>query len=837
MADEKPQTEQTQAAPAGAETGAASGGTAPSWRELWQVPLLLVAATGLVAGVYKVITSAPKPDVTAPLSKAERLIADDQSAEAIELLNSGVFPYVDAGTVGAGERRAYHLLVARAIYLGQSQLGVSIEENNESIVREYLEAEKLGEKLEPRDAYFLADAMISVGRIEEARARADKLVEKDPARRRDLYKRLIERSLAGPVPDIGRARELLSATLADATLPPEERAWATARQAEMLLEQGNAEGVVDWLVKALPRLAGSRDRSVAELHVLLGRAYLEIGAQDEAVRSLARAGDMLAAGDPLRGELLALEAEGDMRLGNAQDAREKYLAITESFSGSRTYLPALLGLGESEALLGRFEESLAAYQTLLTAMLAGEASGLVRSEEVSESLLRQHAVLMIGTPDRGGRPDPGLALKFAEQAERLFPQNEVPAEVLDAVARSHRALAEELLPERGGSPDPAMEIAAMDPATRDEARAHLRRAGLYAKLHTSRVSGDAQAYADSLWQAADAYDLAGDREEAVSALLDFTESFPSDGRHAEARFRLGTAYQARGEYDRAAEVFRSLITDRELRDVGVRVGPYADASHVPLAQCLLLDAKPENDEEAESILQGVVEGSIVGTRSGVYADALSELAGQYERTGRWPRAIERYTEALERYPEDARADLWRFRLADSCRRDAERIRGVLQGAMPDADRLELEQTRRERLETALVNYERAAMGIEGKEPRKRRALETLYLRNAMFYLGDCSFDLGDFDEAVRRYEIAKERFPNDPASLVAMVQVVNAYVERGDYERARTANERARRFYESLPESVWDDPNLPMTRRDWERWLEASARLYTLEHDREIRGE
>src|SRR5690606_25999626 len=115
------------------------------------------------------------------------------------------------------------------------------------------------------------------------------------------------------------------------------------------------------------------------------------------------------------------------------------------------------------------------------------------------------------------------------------------------------------------------------------------------------------------------------------------------------------------------------------------------------AQCLLLDARPENDTEAERLLQSVVEGAIVGTRSPVYADALSELAGQYERTGRWPRAIERYTEALERYPDDPRIDQWRFRLADSCRRDAERIRGVLKGAMPDADRLELEQTRRERL--------------------------------------------------------------------------------------------------------------------------------------------
>jgi hypothetical protein len=58
-----------------------------------------------------------------------------------------------------------------------------------------------------------------------------------------------------------------------------------------------------------------------------------------------------------------------------------------------------------------------------------------------------------------------------------------------------------------------------------------------------------------------------------------------------------------------------------------------------------------------------------------------------------------------------------------------------------------------------------------------------------------------------------------------MVQIVAALIAQGKGEEAATANTRARRFYASLPESVWDDPTIPMNRRQWESWLDAQSRL------------
>ena len=106
--------------------------------------------------------------------------------------------------------------------------------------------------------------------------------------------------------------------------------------------------------------------------------------------------------------------------------------------------------------------------------------------------------------------------------------------------------------------------------------------------------------------------------------------------------------------------------------------------------------------------------------------------------------------------------------------------------------------------------------------------ERLKLRNAHFYIADCAYDLGDYEAALKLYDRARQRYPRDAASLVAMVQIVNTHMAMGALRRARTANERARRFFASVPDSAWDDPTLPMDREAWERWLDASAALYSV---------
>ena len=169
----------------------------------------------------------------------------------------------------------------------------------------------------------------------------------------------------------------------------------------------------------------------------------------------------------------------------------------------------------------------------------------------------------------------------------------------------------------------------------------------------------------------------------------------------------------------------------------------------------------------------------------------------------------------------------RFRLADAYRLLAEEIEARLAEPLSDRERGVLPAERASHLRNAIDHYGVVRDELNALDPRAMTELQTVYLRNAHFYLGDCAFDLGQYSEAINYYDKAKSRYSGDPVVLVALIQTVNAYIALGDLVSARTANDRAKAPFKTLPDEVWDDPNLPMSRREWESWLDANTRLIT----------
>lgn len=435
-------------------------------------------------------------------------------------------------------------------------------------------------------------------------------------------------------------------------------------------------------------------------------------------------------------------------------------------------------------------------------------------DRVTRSLLSRH-----GEQFENGRFD--TALRFAMIAERLHSPETMPRELVMALASARLELARELL--RSASGDGGiLTLAAADPATQREAKIHLLAAGDAFRLHASKVAqSDMGEYADSLWAAADCFDRAGDLEESIAAFQQFAADLSADPRRPEAIFRLAEAQQARGELPIAMRLYRELIADRE---VGTRGGEFADKSYVPLARAQLLDDDATNDAEGESLLLRVLGGELGDTASANFRDALFEFGSLLYRTGRYAPAIERleeFTKLVE--PGSPRVPDARFMLADSYRLSAGQLAKDLKEAMPDAVRRQREGLRGSRLRMAAAMYDEVRRELEAI-PR-RTALQDLRLRNSYLYLGDCAFDAGDYESAIRRYEAARERYPREPSSLLAMTQVVSALLAQGDHQRAAVANTRARQFYQSLPESAWLDPSLPMNRAAWERWLDAQDRI------------
>lgn len=810
-----------------------------SWKDAWQGPVLVLGAAALIsAGVYAFVTR-PKHDVTIDFRDAEAMMQEKQYAKALETLGQRVLPVLNKGGLTREQEQGFYLMRARALYLGQREAGVDRKENHENILTEYTRATKAGAELTWQDTVYLLRTHVALNEPDKAIALLTTIPDAQRDERIARTKELIELSLASKE-GYPRALDLLTKLTADTALSNEDRLWALSRQAKLQVAQGYYEDAATRILRTLPRVMADAPADIkGEVLLTLARAYLGQNDFDGAKTQLAAAITAMGPSAEQLPEALVLSGQVAQQADDLEEARENFSAVLDGFERTHYRPAAMLGLAEVEAALlmrertGESpERSLERYQTLVDGFADPEYKATFTKETLAESILARAA-------EQAELDAHRTSLRFSTLARSLYEKGKVPADVLLLMAESRRALAEELLSpaDKAEDSNELLSLDDVDPTTQREARELLLAAAEdYREYGDLVVKDDAEAYAESLWNAADSFDRAGATDEAIDAFRRFAGDFTGDNRQPEAKFRLGQAYRSQGDAKLAEQVFRDLLVDR---DGTGRAGPFSDAAYVPLAQTLLSDGDETNDTEAVNLLEEVLTGRLGGAGTQRYRDALRELGDFHYAKAAYERSAEKYDEFVQRVEsaiaqqvptiEDDALVLptVRYRLADSLRLSTRAIDRQLTVAMPDEDARKLRQLREQRLSRASELYEAVCqeLGDALADGSRLTTLEELMLRNSYFYRGDCAFDLGDYESAIRHYDAARERYPKDPAALVAMTQVVSAYLARGDHEKASVANQRAKQFYESLPESAWADANLPMSKRDWERWLAAQQRL------------
>jgi tetratricopeptide (TPR) repeat protein len=858
------------------------------WRDNWQAPAMLVSGTLLLAGVAMSLFNAPKPDFAGMLAHGETMIHDEQFVEALAHLNSSLAPYIAVGDVPIELVQQFHRHRARAVYLEQKINDHSDPKNFEQIVEEYLQSERAGGTLTSEDVFFLADTYVDQGEFDRALSRRASLPEAEHEKKNLVIRRIVDRKLVERRPDHEATLELISEYLADPMLEDPERAWALARQAELLMRQGFVDRSITLLVQGMIRFREIDPELLGELHFILGRAYADTGATVAAAEQLRLADERFPEGDVRRAEVLVmrarLEASRGDQDGSAQaEAVRMYEAVLSDYQTSSAVLPALLGLGEASAARLETDPALEYYTRLIGALDSGKAHPEVSFEDivrqllthwqerfesgdnasalqyawVAESALDKRKAAKAGpsashgeskptddhasgtSADGSGSASPKdkphnatatLVTQASIQGEdHSVDHSGLTGEVDLAIAKCRRRQADALLADIGPGDAPGARVLALsmvDPATREEARRYYIEAGRHYRKHADAMAlKDNTAFGDSLWAAADSFDLAGDQDTSIPIFAEYIKGFSGDPRLAEATFRLAQAYQGRGDYDMAARFYQSLLRASEGDQSDPGVAAYGDLSRVPLAQTYLLDGNPANDDQAEELLEQVIDGKVGGPETPAYRAALSQLASRVRARGDLPRAVDLLEECLVRSGKSAEADGVRYDLADVHRQSATAIREQLEDALPDHQRQALTKKRLQHLKRAMELYEQTRATLDARDPRQIGPIDRLRARNSGFFAADCAYELGEYVAAVQLYEAARERYPSDPASLVSMVQVVNAYIKLGDPRQAKTANDRARRFYESLPSEVWSDPDLPMSQEHWKSWLDANTAL------------
>ena len=281
-------------------------------------------------------------------------------------------------------------------------------------------------------------------------------------------------------------------------------------------------------------------------------------------------------------------------------------------------------------------------------------------------------------------------------------------------------------------------------------------------------------------------------------------------------FALGRTYQAAGFFDKAIDAFQRVQLEYPKSLA-------ASKAAIPLAQAYMAKG-PAGNARAETTLLGVVENNpLVDPAAEEFRQSLRELAQLYYRTGRYEEAIARLQELTQRYPNDDAKPQMIFMMADSYRKSAALLDAKLASAQTSTSAVasevaEAAAARRDRLVKARALYDQVIDLYHASAPTDD--MDKLYQKLAHFYRADCMYDLGNYEEAIKLYDSAAFSYQDDPSSVSAYVQIVNAYFALGKPEEAKAANNRAKWMLQHMPADAFQDGAFSMPKKYWDQWLQ-----------------
>lgn len=771
----------------------ASTGAADRLARLWQFPLLLVAIGLFGYAAYLFIDPKPGLTIRQRINLSQDLLKHDRPEAAIEELNN----ILNGPKLAVEDEARVHLLLAEALDDGQKLNHIQTKYNYEQMIDQTRIALAEGARA-GGDAYRrLGQAYEFLGNPVDALENYRRSMALDETRSLYLQRKVIDLQLTQA--DTGPAEASLDDYLKDSRLSNTERGWAMEQKAELQANRGavaEARALLGQVLHLTPDVVAQ-----GEAHYHLGAIAYKSGESAEAERLLRVARDQLRTSHPLDAEAALLLGKIRQQASSPREAISFYQSVLESHPESHAAPLALLGRGECRIALGEDAGGLSDLRDLTNRIVAKPAADACRTDAITG--LREAAAALSAKADYKG------ALELLADEQQLTP--EPPSEFYARLAGVYEKRGDQLVESKEPAPSEA------DAIRRTQEISDLRtRAGdAYTAYSHVLTLADDRGHAEAMWKGVDLYDLAGNTPRAISALELFIAERPDDGQTPEALLRLGRTYQAAGQFDKAIEAFQH-------NQFRYPQSLAASQSGVPLAQAFIAKGSDQYPK-AEKVLLGVIDSPLIRPDAKEFRQALFELSQLFYRTGRYEEAVTRLEEMAERYPNDEHMGQLLFLMADSYRKSASLLvkmasNNPADGAATAAANLaEAAAAKKDRLSKAKGLFDRVLEVYRLTPPQAD--LDKLYLKLGTFYRADCLFDLGNYEEAIKLYDAATLRYQDDPSSLAAYVQIVNAYCALGKIDEARTANERAKWLLRRMPSEAFTDGSFSMPKEYWEQWL------------------
>lgn len=764
-------------------------------RTRWQGPAFILAVVFFAAGVWRLREPAAAKATIDPRVVAERFLSNGQYAEAAGLLEALLSEPERRGS----ELGNYHRLMAKALFLDAQQTLRREPAAGREVTRHFSNAAKLGCELNADEQMWRGQAYAWQGDAERAaeayrtglRADGGATTKGADAARRQLVEWFDSGAVAA---ESEEDRELLDGILKDDRAASANVAWALERRVEELLSAGSTQDATRVVKQYGSRLAGSPNR---DMGAYLEAACLAESGEDESAEAILRElRGAWAPRDVLWGKVTRLLGELNTRAGRAEVGLGFFDDLNKAFRSGPVYEAGLVGRAESLIRLERYDAA---------ADVLDEIVGLIESDRASRALDRSAMQAMLRTSARllEGRRFDGHAddaVRFFEMSARLLmPEDRAEsAFVFERIGDLHAVLGREA----------RVSGAAVAASVHADAAAE-------AYLDLARVDlGDEARATRSLWSAAEQFELAGEGERQVMVLGEIIASYPKHPLVPAALERMGRARRGMKDIDGAIGSYERLVREQ----------PHtveATQAVVPLAECLISKGA-SGRAEATALLMRFVDqppGSeaLVTPQAPEYREAMVLLAETLADDSEHDEAITRIEKTLGLYPEDARGVHLRFRLGESYRASAGRMKA-------EEDDAAVVKAKRERQSAAAVEFGKVVGALAARDEDVLSAAERAELKSAYVQRADCLFEAGRYGEAAPAYAEVLWRYEREPVAVPAALQIVHCNLRLGRRDEAKRGLERVRWLLGKIPAAAFDRERAMPGRGYWEELLERFSR-------------
>lgn len=756
----------------------------------WQLPLAFVA---LALAGYAVSTIEPEQTPVPFDALVADVVALQQAGAYPEAANAAANLLKHEPPFNERQQRKLHDLLAQVLFEQEFARKRPHLPNARLLLEHHDQASALGRPLTANGALRAGFAHQWLGRVKPAIASFNQVLAADPTpEQRRLARRGLVTLLAGDPDRAAERDDHIRALLNEPGLATDYRWWALRTAIRDALHAGEIN-----LAQKLLRDHGEpfQHTDLQGYHdYLQALVWTYAGELDRVAPTIARILDWL---------------NTTARFNTAMDAAGFLPALTATLAGRyelRDYRP--------QHALQHFDRALQMerYGEILADAGYGRIEALVQLERhaAARDALRDTAARLQANPAVWTNAGP----RYRDLGRRLVNQRLDRADFANAIAYLQATLAMvaqndhesrlELLELLGDT-----YVRACKDAATDADAVSLQRKAADAFASAANLAADEeQRHADLLWQAANAYTAGRELDAARQAWETFISRRAFDLRVPRALLALGEVHVSARDLNAAIDVFERLANDYPALVEAAQARLEAAHARIELGGVHFPDA--------ERALLTLLESDTVTPEAQVFRDALIALCDLYYEQSRYAEAISRMEDFLIFFPDDSQRFRVQFLLADAYRRSAYALREDA-GARADVRRAEVS---RERFQRASKLFRTFAEQI-GKLDH---GTETgpIYERLALFYHGDCLFELNDpqsLREALSTYRQAAARYQNLPAALTAQIQIANIHLRLGERTEAARALERARWILQSIPDQAFDKDVAGRDRAYWQHYL------------------